>query len=187
MFNSYRSIYGDLATMIIFLLWIYYAWTICLAGSKWNYYLQNASIRGQERNYDRISNDCSTFISMLIIERIEALYPLCHNFNTKELAKNVQRIYNIPISITRKVLESFEAKEILQKKDNNLICLNPEFSNLSIEDLLYKLNAKGTNSNVLVSLNHDIKNLWECISKKDSDVLKMSVRNILAYKENTEG
>jgi membrane protein len=42
MFNSYKSIYGDLATMIVFLLWIYYAWTICLAGSKWNYYLQNA-------------------------------------------------------------------------------------------------------------------------------------------------
>ena len=186
MFNSYRNIYGDLATMIIFLLWIYYAWTICLAGSKWNYYLQNADIRGQERNYDRISNDCFTFICMLIIERIEALYPLCNNLEVNKLTKNIQQNYSIPISITRKVLQSFEARQILQKKDNNSVCLNPEFSNLSIEDLLHKLNAKGTNSNVLVSLNHNMKNLRECISKKDSDVLKMSVRDILTYKEKTD-
>ena len=31
---NYRSIYGDLASLMIFVLLIYFSWTICLAGSK---------------------------------------------------------------------------------------------------------------------------------------------------------
>lgn len=179
MFNSYKSIYGDLATMIVFLLWIYYAWTICLAGSKWNYYLQNADVRERERNYDRISTDCFTFISLLVIERIECMYPMCHEFDTNDLTKNVHRIYNIPISIIHKVLNSFKDRKILWNKNNNKVCLNYNFSNLSVEELLYKLNTKGINGDVLMSLDKGMGELWESINHKEINVLKMSVRNIL--------
>jgi hypothetical protein len=155
MFNSYKSIYGDLATMIVFLLWIYYAWTICLAGSKWNYYLQNADVRERERNYDRISTDCFTFISLLVIERIECMYPMCHEFDTNDLTKNVHRIYNIPISIIHKVLNSFKDRKILWNKNNNKVCLNYNFSNLSVEELLYKLPHFFNNSSgFLLDNNH---------------------------------
>ena len=179
MFNSYKSIYGDLATMIVFLLWIYYAWTICLAGSKWSYYLQNADVRERERNYDRISTDCFTFISLLVIERIECMYPMCHEFDTNDLTKNVHRIYNIPISIIHKVLNSFKDRKILWNKNNNKVCLNYNFSNLSVEELLYKLNTKGINGDVLMSLDKGMGELWESINHKEINVLKMSVRNIL--------
>ena len=183
MFNSYKSIYGDLATMIVFLLWIYYAWTICLAGSKWNYYLQNADVRERERNYERISTDCFTFISLLVIERIECMYPMCHEFDTNDLTKNVHRIYNIPISIIHKVLNSFKDRKILWNKNNNKVCLNYNFSNLSVEELLYKLNTKGINGDVLMSLDKGMGELWEGINHKEINVLKMSVRNILEKKD----
>ena len=124
MFNSYKNIYGDLATMIVFLLWIYYAWTICLAGSKWNYYLQNADVRESERNYERLSTDCFIFISMLVIERIESMYPMCREFYANDLTKNVQQIYNIPTSVIHKVLKSFKDRKILWNKNNNMVCLN---------------------------------------------------------------
>ena len=47
---NYRSIYGDLASLMIFLLLIYFSWTVCLAGSKWNYFLQKAVLFNLGRN-----------------------------------------------------------------------------------------------------------------------------------------
>ena len=54
---------------------------------------------------------------------------------------------------------------------------------MSVEELLYKLNTKGINGDVLMSLDKGMGELWEGINHKEINVLKMSVRNILEKKD----
>lgn len=187
MFSNYKTIYGNLAAMIIFLLWIYYSWTICLAGSKWNYYLQEADKNENQNQYNKISSRYYNFLSILIIERIESLYPQSVPFRQKDLVKNVSQVYGIPTHLTINIIKGFKEKKILQETKGEYFQLCKRFSNLTIEQLVSKLNSVGKNLCVIKSLpkihhNKKLDLIWEEINKETSDFssenMKILIRDI---------
>ena len=71
MFSSYRNIYGDMASLVLFILWIYFSWTICLAGSRWNYLLQEGKRLDEENRFKAISHNYRKFLTLLLLARCE--------------------------------------------------------------------------------------------------------------------
>lgn len=188
MFNSYRNIYGDLATMIIFLLWIYLSWTICLAGSKWNYFLQRADEQDEENNYNGISFNYYKFITLLVVERIESVYPFSGKFESVELVRNVENVYGIPKHITSEIISSLCARRIIFKGRADKLYLNPKFADRSVGQLLNDLDFAGRNQEVINSShrihgNDGLSLLWRCVNGEElmavDDIAETPVREIL--------
>ncbi len=183
MFSSYRSIYGDLATMIIFLLWIYLSWTICLAGSKWNYFLQEADRQAEENNYKGISHRYYKFISILTIERIESVYPFSGYFDVKELSNNVHGVYGIPTHVTIDILSDLRRHRVLFLGRGNTLYLNPKFANLTVKQLITQLDFAGRNSDVIASSqkihkHNGLNTLWEVVNSDMCEVAHDEILNI---------
>ncbi len=191
MFNSYRNIYGDLATMIIFLLWIYLSWTICLAGSKWNYFLQKVDEQAEENNYKGVSLNYQKFLSLLIIERIESIYPFSGGFTFDAVAENVKSVYGIPLQVTIIILRRLNARRIVMGLRSGYYMLNPKYSDCSLEHLLIVLDAAGRNIEVIAASSKihkcpTLELLWRYVNgERTSDNLQMksmSVREIMSTK-----
>ena len=188
LFDNYKTIYGDLASTIIFLLWIYYSWTLCLSGSKLNYYLQESKEKEFKDNFNKISFSYYKFLAVLIIERIESIYPESTNFRQQELVKNVHRIYGIPIYISNIIIQNFIDKNILHLTKNKKLHLDPNYSSLSIKEFIYKLEYVGINANSIASLpqiheNKKLDSIWTAINKdsEESGELNKFIRNINAF------
>lgn len=190
-FSSYRNIYGDLASLIIFLLWIYLSWTICLAGSKWSYFLQKADEQEEENKYGVVSYKYFKFICILVIERVESVYPYSGRFDTETLASNVKSVYDIPEHVTMDILRYLRLHKVLFDAPKNKLYLNPKYSGLTVQNLSELLDAAGRNVDVIslaqkIHKNRFLDNLWHSLNGEDfSDAaacLNTSVRDILDAK-----
>lgn len=171
---NYRSIYGDLASLMIFLLLIYFSWTVCLAGSKWNYFLQKADEQEREENYNGISHQYHKFLCLLVIERIETVYPFAGRFTATELATNAEAAYGLPLHVTADIVKYLQAKRIIFCVKGEILQLSNRYANRTISEMLSELDCAGRNSDVIVSLDrvHDNKGLdrlWQAINGRDTD------------------
>lgn len=169
-FSSYRNVYGDLASLIIFLLWIYFSWTICLAGSKWSYFLQKADEQEEENRYSAVSYKYFKFICLLLIERVESVYPLSGRFNPDELAENVKSVYGIPTHVTLDIVRYLRVHKVLFDAPKSLLYLNPKYSGQTVGELLQQLDSAGRNNDVIVTAQRIHKNsaldgLWHNINE----------------------
>lgn len=188
MFNSYRNVYGDLATMIIFLLWIYFSWTICLAGSKWNYFLQKVDEQAEVNNYKGISHNYQKFLSLLIIERIESVYPFSGGFTFEAVAENVKNVYGVPSQVTLYILERLNTRRIILGVRSGYYMLSPKYSECTVGYMIDMLDSAGRNVDRVTDRvkSEQLDLLWrlvdgECTS--DNIHLKdMPVREILTAK-----
>lgn len=186
---NYRSIYGDLASLMIFLLLIYFSWTVCLAGSKWNYFLQKADEQEREENYNGISHQYHKFLCLLIIERIETVYPFGGRFTAAELAYNAEAAYGLPLHVTTDIIRYLQAKRILFGVKGDILQLSNRYANRTISDMLAELDCAGRNSDVITSLdkiheNNGLDKLWQAINDKttnENDIPEMFVREILGF------
>ncbi len=189
MFSSYRNVYGDLATMIIFLLWIYLSWTICLAGSRWNYFLQKADEQEEENKYNGISYKYFKFILLLMMERIESVYPFSGKFDADMLADNVYKVYGIPSHVTLDMLQYLRIHKILFNGSNDTLYLNPKYSGLTVREFVEQLDFAGRNTEVIslsgkIHENISLHNLWLVINGEieDNTCLDIPTRDILGLK-----
>ena len=100
MFNNYRNIYGDLASLIIFLLLIYFSWTICMAGSRWNYLLQRADKLVRENKFTGISSNYQKFLCLMILDKAEQLCSLTgkEEFDIEYTPRNEIKAVRLPLS-----------------------------------------------------------------------------------------
>ncbi len=168
-FSSYRNVYGDLASLIIFLLWIYLSWTICLAGSKWSYFLQKADEKEEENRYSAVSYKYFKFLCLLLIERVESVYPLSGRFSPDELAENVKSVYGIPTHVTLDIVRYLRVHKVLFDAPKSRLYLNPKYSGQTIGELLQQLDYAGRNNDVIVTAQRIHKNsaldrLWRNIN-----------------------
>lgn len=189
MFSSYRNVYGDLATMIIFLLWIYLSWTICLAGSRWNYFLQKADEQEEENKYNGISYKYFKFIMLLIIERVESVYPFSGQFDADLLAENVYKVYGIPSHVVMDMLQHLRLHKILFNGSKGTLYLNPKYSEFTVKEFLEELDYAGRNSDVIalstkIHENTALNNLWQVINgdAENETCMNVQVRDILGLK-----
>lgn len=186
---NYRSIYGDLASLMIFVLLIYFSWTICLAGSKWNFFLQNADKQEHENDYKGINNHYHKFLCMLIIERIESLHPFSSNFDIETIAANAEKEYALPAHLTNHIISHLHDKRVLFTGKGETLYLSKRYCGRTVRQILSDLDNAGRNSDVISTLseihnNENIAELWQQIQdNNDSELLDIPVRELLSCKK----
>lgn len=192
MFN-YGDIYGKLASLMIFLLLIYFTWTICLAGSKWNYYLQKADQQERENEYKSINHLYHKFLCILIIERIESLHPFSSRFTAASIAENAEREYGLPTHLTLEIIKYLKEKRVLFVDRGNNMYMSKRFCGKTIGQLLNDLDTVGRNNNVIETLkgihgNRSLDHLWcvICNGATGEEILDTPVRGLLNHKTQEE-
>jgi uncharacterized membrane protein YozB (DUF420 family) len=185
---NYRNIYGDLASLMIFLLLIYFSWTVCLAGSKWNYFLQKADEQERENDRKSINHHYHKFLCLLIIERIESLHPFSGRFSAEALAANIEKEYGIPSHLCLEILKYLRDKKIIFKEGKVSLRLSKRYSERTVEQMLDDLDNAGRNSDAMVILrdvhrNASFSHLWEVVNgenvEKRDEILKTPISQIL--------
>ena len=185
MFN-YGDIYGKLASLMIFLLLIYFTWTVCLAGSKWNYFLQKADEQERENEYKAVNHLYHKFLCILIIERIESLHPFSSRFTAAAIAENAEREYQLPAHLTLEIIKYLKAKRVLFGDRNDTLYMSKRFCGRTIGQILDELDTAGRNSDVIETLkeihsNATLNHLW-CVINGETDersILDAPVRGLL--------
>lgn len=185
MFN-YGDIYGKLASLMIFLLLIYFTWTVCLAGSKWNYFLQKADEQERENEYKAVNHLYHKFLCILIIERIESLHPFSSRFTAAAIAENAEREYQLPAHLTLEIIKYLKAKRVLFGDRNDTLYMSKRFCGRTIGQILDELDTAGRNSDVIATLkeihsNATLNHLW-CVINEETDersILDAPVRGLL--------
>lgn len=185
MFN-YGDIYGKLASLMIFLLLIYFTWTVCLAGSKWNYFLQKADEQERENEYKAVNHLYHKFLCILIIERIESLHPFSSRFTAAAIAENAEREYQLPAHLTLEIIKYLKAKRVLFGDRNDTLYMSKRFCGRTIGQILDELDTAGRNSDVIATLkeihsNATLNHLW-CVINGETDersILDAPVRGLL--------
>ena len=188
---NYRNIYGDMASLMIFVLLIYFSWTVCLAGSKWNYFLQKADQQERENEYKSINHCYMNFLCMLIIERIESIHPQTGHFDTEQLAQNAEKEYGLPTHLTRLIIKYLRNKKVLSTVGNDTLRLNKRYRGLTVRELMHNLDYAGRNSYVIKRLkdihnNDTLDKLWKvtnCETEDTDNLLNLQVKEILETKQ----
>ncbi len=187
---NYGDIYGKLASLMIFLLLIYFTWTVCLAGSKWNYFLQKADEQERENEYKAINHLYHKFLCILIIERIESLHPFSSRFTAVDIAENAETEYGIPKHLSMEIIKYLKEKRVLFEEKNDNMYISKRFCGRSVAQIIEELDTAGRNSDVIMTLkkihnNVSLNNLWLVINNESESrkMLDMQVRSLLNTQE----
>jgi membrane protein len=151
MFGSYRNVYGDLASLMLFILWIYFSWTICLAGSRWNYLLQEGMRLDMENKFKRVSHNYRKFITILTIVNANKLNSLFGNLIQQDLVNVMNNKYNLPAHITVGIVDELRHKGILCEDEytDGLFFFKESIAEMSLLALVEKFDTYGDNSNAM--------------------------------------
>ena len=168
LFSSYKNIYGNLASLMIFILWIYFSWTICLAGSRWNYLLQEGNRLDAENKFKRLSHNYHKFLKMLTIAKCKLLTKDSENktFTIKEIAGEMSKAYGISVHTATKILYTMERKGIIIADNNDRYSLSEELMQDNETELIDILDRAGNNDvkEIEQHLNGQEKELWQKIN-----------------------
>lgn len=148
MFSSYRNIYGDMASLVLFILWIYFSWTICLAGSRWNYLLQEGKRLDEENRFKAISHNCRKFLALLLLARCEeeAAKSNDSTFSAIDVASGMGERYSMPTHVAMDIIDELERKGIILENEEERLLLDSAFQGRTVRSLLDKLDDTGNNS-----------------------------------------
>ena len=168
LFGSYKNIYGNLASLMIFILWIYFSWTICLAGSRWNYLLQEGNRLDAENKFKRLSHNYHKFLKMLAIAKCKEMTKESESktFTIKEIAAEMSATYGISVHAATKIMYTMERKGIIAADNNDRYSLCNEFMQDSETQLIDILDRAGNNDvkEIEQHLNGQEKELWQKIN-----------------------
>lgn len=168
LFGSYRNIYGNLASLMIFILWIYFSWTICLAGSRWNYLLQEGNRLDADNKFKRLSHNYYKFLTMLTIAKCKEaiLNSEDKSFTIKEIAGIMNATYGISLHTASKIMYTMERKEIIRANENERYILSEEFGQENEMELIGILDRAGNNNagEIEPKLSEKEKELWKRIN-----------------------
>ena len=168
LFSNYKNIYGNLASLMIFILWIYFSWTICLAGSRWNYLFQEGNKLDAENKLKRLSHNYYKFLTMLAIAKCREMTKESESktFTIKEIAAEMSATYGISVHAATKIMYTMERKGIIAADNNDRYSLCNEFMQDSETQLIDILDRAGNNDvkEIEQHLNEQEKELWQKIN-----------------------
>ena len=168
LFGTYRNIYGNLASLMIFILWIYFSWTICLAGSRWNYLLQEGNRLDADNKFKRLSHNYYKFLTMLTIAKCKEaiLNSEDKSFTIKEIASTMNATYGISLHTASKIMYTMERKEIIRANENERYILSEKFGQENEMELIGILDRAGNNNagEIEPKLSEKEKELWKRIN-----------------------
>ena len=148
MFGNYRNVYGDLASLIIFLLWIYFSWTICLAGAHWTYLLQTAREKRMREAYAASSLAYKRFLIYVIVQRIKAIYPITLQLQHAEFVQNMSAEFGLSEHILEDLLNQMTDRSILLSENDDESKLSETYIKMTDDELLHALDFAGQDSHI---------------------------------------
>ena len=166
--SRYNAIYGSLAFIPIFLIWVQYIWMSVLIGAQISFSSQNLDKYSINRNSDKIPIKLKQELSILIIYFIsERFHQGGHPYTYREISEET----GIEVSVVRDILNELEEMGILSEIVNNnyeesfQISVDPTV--LTIGMFLDKLDNRN------MELYSDVK-----IKKEHSGILQVIDKNL---------
>jgi membrane protein len=170
LFSNYKNVYGDLANFMLLILWIYFSWTICLAGSRWNYLLHEGDRLSIESKYRGMSYKFRKFLMVLLIGHIEKEEQ--ERFTLYSAGKAMNAEYNIPPYITESLIGEMRHKGILTVDVSDRYSIDSTYKNRTVQQLLTMFESEGSSDSTLYQ-NLGIENsctaerIWEAVREGD--------------------
>ncbi len=169
LFSSYHNIYGDLANVLLFILWIYFSWTICLTGSRWNYLLHEGDRLDAENRFKGMSYNGRKFLTLLAIIKCRELSKenKKHLFSIRDAAAKISSNYSIPMNVTDNILDTMERKGIIKEKGEDKYLLKESYRLKESNEIIEMLDNEGRHSinELALQLGNEEKAMWQKIEK----------------------
>lgn len=145
MLTSYGAIYGSLAALPLFLIWMRTSWVIVLFGAEVSFAKQNIAHYEAESESIDISNHLKRAVTLVILREIfvqfkNALPPL----TSEQLSERL----NLPTRLVREVVNDLTDTKILSETVTNNVKENAcqpaqDIHSLTVSAVLEKLDKKG--------------------------------------------
>lgn len=182
-FTNLQNVYGGLASVLLFIIWINASWTICLAGSRWNYFLQEGKRIDLENKFKTVSHNYRKFITVLVLAHASKLFGLFGKFPLQDLVNVMNDKYNLPDHITMGIVDELCHKGMLYGDDytGNMYYFNTQYSKCNLLRVIDELDTLGDNSHTMqmtsdVHLTGKEGELWQYINEgKCNDVLQFDI------------
>ena len=152
-FTNLQNVYGGLASVLLFLLWINISWTVCLAGSRWNYLLQEGKRIDMENKFKTVSHNYRKFITVLMLAHANKLYSIFGKFVLKDLIGVMNDKYNLPAHITEGIIEEMCHKGVLYEDDyiDDIYYFHESYAKCSLLKFTDELDLCGDNSHTMAT------------------------------------
>lgn len=150
-FTNLQNVYGGLASVLLFLIWINISWTICLAGSRWNYLLQEGKRIDMENKFKRVSHNYRKFITILMLSHANKLYSIFGKFTQQDLINVMNDKYNLPAHITVGIIEELRHKGIVYEDDytDDVFYFYEQYAKCNLLTMLKELDTYGDNEHTM--------------------------------------
>ena len=176
---KYGAIYGSLAALPLFLLWLQVSWLVILFGAELSFAHQNVETYEFEQDCLSASYSFKKLLSLLIT------HLLVKNFCKAEQASDAEKISHtleIPIRLVRQILFELVESGVLsqvKKGDNRDVAYQPavDVGKLTVKYVVESLEQRG-NSAIPVGQRSELEKLSDCLNTFADDIEK-SPANIL--------
>lgn len=138
---SYSAIYSAFATLIIFMIWLYFGWLVLLIGASVAYYVQHPSNCTVSRQRFQMGNEMREHLSLSILGRVAMSY--YQDDKTSWTVSRLAESLKLPIRIIEDSVETLQHQNLLAEQRDYPYALIPAspFDELKMVDALKFIRA----------------------------------------------
>jgi membrane protein len=175
---SLNAIYGSLALIPLFIVWMQSSWIIVLIGAELSYANQNINRFEQEFESVRISYFQKRAIVLLMMQKIARNFFVGEKpLSAEELAFSV----NIPVRLARDILQdlsNINLVSIVQENDDEQLYQPAiDINKLTVSYIFARMDRRGS-SQITISKNEDYNKVVNLLEKFDKQ-MSLSDNNVL--------
>ncbi|NOY14199.1 MAG: YihY/virulence factor BrkB family protein [Deltaproteobacteria bacterium] len=141
---KYNAIYGTMAALPIFMIWLYLSWVIVLFGLGVTYAKQNLRVGGRDLRGSEVSRNCYEQVALLL------LVTLADRFSRGETALSQEQLatrLSLPArlcrSLLRQLVEIGFVTELCSRTGQHRYQLGRSAENLPLAEILQTMRSKG--------------------------------------------
>jgi membrane protein len=178
--TRYNPIYGSLAALPLFLLWLHLGWIILLIGSEYSYAHQNVDIYEFEPDYLKIS---PYFKKLLTLQIVHLLIKKFSKGDAPLNAVNISQKLEIPIRLVHQILDELVECGLVSnirpdKYEASIYQPASDTNHWTIKFIMDKLEKKGVN-HIPVAQTHELKTLSEKLQEIGKTIEKSPANTLL--------
>ncbi|MCU7959679.1 MAG: YihY/virulence factor BrkB family protein [gamma proteobacterium symbiont of Bathyaustriella thionipta] len=140
--TKYTAIYSALATLILFMIWLYVSWLILLIGASIAFYHQHPEHRTIQRGVMRLSNRFKEKLSLILLLKITRRF---YQKKSPLSIESVARELDLPMDVVALALNNLQKQGLLERTQQIPAGFIPALppDELLIADMLYLIRGAG--------------------------------------------